>query len=84
MSEVPLIPDLPGLPEVVGETRLLCEEEGFQVYGTELAIMWRWDLYDGERHLHTGCAQSPETCLVSARSRMKFFRRPAVVGLMRQ
>ncbi|PKO83146.1 MAG: hypothetical protein CVU17_09970 [Betaproteobacteria bacterium HGW-Betaproteobacteria-11] len=63
---------------------LLHEEGDFRVYAEDIGIMWKWDLYQGERHLHTGCAQRPESCVVSAKTRISFFQRKDVAGLMTQ
>ncbi|WP_068635398.1 hypothetical protein [Thauera butanivorans] len=82
MKEAPAIPDLPGLPETVGEPTLVLEEDGFRVFATELTIMWRWDIYNGDAHVHTGCAQHPESCVVAARSKIRFLRRPTVAMLL--
>lgn len=77
--------DLPRLGDgsaVIANPVLLLEDGEFCVYGTELEIMWRWDLYRNEEHLHTGCAQRPESCIVSAKGKISFFRRPTVMALM--
>lgn len=78
----PKIPDLAGMFGAIGDTRLIHEEGSFRVYATELEMMWRWDLFEGDRHLHTGCAQRPESCIVGARSKIGFFRRPDIARIV--
>lgn len=82
MIESQDLPQFAGGPAVIADTILLLEDGEFRVYGTELEIMWRWDLYKNEEHLHTGCAQRPESCVVSAKGKISFFRRPTVMSLM--
>ncbi|QDF96985.1 hypothetical protein CJ010_10830 [Azoarcus sp. DD4] len=81
-KDVADIPGLAGVPEAIGTTVMIHEEDGFRVVATELAMMWRWDLFEGERHLHTGCAQRPESCVVAAKSKIRFFQRPIVAHLL--
>jgi len=82
MIEYEDLPQLFGGPAVIADTILLLEDGEFRVYGTELEIMWRWDLYKNEEHLHTGCAQRPESCVVSAKGKISFFRLPTVTMLI--
>jgi len=82
MIEFEDLPQFAGGPAVIANPILLLEDGEFRVYGTELEIMWRWDLYKNEEHLHTGCAQRPESCVVSAKGKISFFRRPTVMMLM--
>lgn len=82
MDDAPEIPELPGLPESVGKPTLILEEKGYRVYATELTIMWRWDIYNGESHIHTGCAQRPESCIVAAKVKIQFLSRPTVAALL--
>jgi hypothetical protein len=76
------LPEIAGGPPPIGEPILLEEDGDFRVYGTELAIMWRWDLFEGDTHRHTGCAQRPESCVVAARGKIGLFRRPDVARLL--
>ena len=78
------LPNMDGGPTPIADPVLLHEDGAFRVYGTELEIMWRWDLFEGEQHLHTAGAQRPESCIAAARSRIDLFRRPDVARLMRE
>lgn len=82
MIELADLPGITGGPAALADPVLLLEDGEFRVYGTELEIMWRWDLYKDDTHLHTGCAQRPESCVVSASGKIGFFRRPTVALLL--
>lgn len=84
MIELADLPEMAGCPAAIADPVLLFEDGAFRVYGTELAIMWRWDLFEGDEHRHFGAAQRPESCIAAARSRIELFRRPHVARLMRQ
>lgn len=76
------IPDIAGIPAAIGSMVLIYEEDGFRVFATELEMMWRWDLFEGERHLHTGCAQRIESCIIAAQSKIRLFKRPTIALLL--
>ncbi|SEQ52131.1 hypothetical protein SAMN04488038_107158 [Solimonas aquatica] len=81
-GDTPAIPRLDGLPQAVGATVLIHEDGEFRVYATELEMLLRWDLFQGDRHLHTGSALRVESCIVSAKGKIGFFRRPTVARLI--
>ncbi|MDD2877287.1 MAG: hypothetical protein PHT60_11630 [Acidiphilium sp.] len=80
--EIPEIPHVAGQPAIIGKTTLAYSEGEFRVYTTELEILWRWDLYKGERHLHTGCAHSQEGGVLQSQSKIRFFLRPNMAALI--
>lgn len=72
------------IPDGLSENAKLIYEEGdFKVFAEELSIMWKWDLYRGDHYLHTGSAQRIESCIVSAKTRIGFFRRKDVSSVMK-
>lgn len=82
MIELEDLPPFAGGITAIANPVVLLEDGEFRVYGTELEIMWRWDLYRNEEYLHTGCAQRPESCVASAKGKISFFRRPTIMSLM--
>lgn len=67
---------------MVGKPMLVYAEDDYRVYATELEIMWRWDLFKGDRHLHMSWAHRPETCADAGRRKIAFFQRPTVTKLL--
>ena len=81
-SDTPEMPAIEGQPTIVASAKMAYQEGDYRVYATELEIAWRWDLFKGSNHLHTGFAYSLETSVDTARRKIVFFKRPNVTRIL--